>query len=102
MSDNQDLDILNEHKRLMIITNKLSEFQIKNLKMYPFILFDNVVEVKIEHDLDLKKGSGFVVYKIKTKEKQTEKQKKDTLKKWVQTLLFEDVKVKCRVSHGSN
>jgi hypothetical protein len=39
---------------LVLSSGRLSEFHEKNLKMYPFIYFYDVKEVKIEYDLSLR------------------------------------------------
>ena len=38
-------------RKLTLITGQLSEVQIKNLKMYPLIYFDDVKEVTMSYDI---------------------------------------------------
>lgn len=42
---------LQEMARLSLLSNKINPVQEKNLKMFPFIFFDGVKEVKIDYDL---------------------------------------------------
>ncbi len=39
---------------LVISSNRLSEFHEKNLKMYPFIFFERIDNVKIDYDLSVR------------------------------------------------
>lgn len=39
-----------EMAKLSIYSNKISEIQEKNLKMYPFVFFDGVKSVRIDYD----------------------------------------------------
>lgn len=49
MSNTQET--LREMARLTMLTNKLNDVQIKNLKMYPFVFFEGVRELNLEYDL---------------------------------------------------
>lgn len=37
--------------KLAILSNKLNDIQLYNLKMFPFIYFDNISEVSMDYDL---------------------------------------------------
>lgn len=41
---------LQEEARLTLISNRVSEKQIKNLKAYPFIFFNDVTDVALDYD----------------------------------------------------
>lgn len=100
MSENtSEAAILNEHRKLMFITGKFSDFQIKNLEMFPQIVFDNIKKIEIKYDIQTNKGAGFVEYKVKLFEKQDSLEKrKEDLTKWVKHLLFKEIEVKVHVS----
>ena len=42
---------LKELAQLSLLANRISEIQEKNLKMFPFVFFEKVKEVKIDYDL---------------------------------------------------
>ena len=43
--------IVEEHKKLVIMTGNLSDFQLNNLKKWPFIIFDKALKkVTIDYD----------------------------------------------------
>lgn len=87
-------EILNEHRKLMMITGKFSDFQIKNLETYPQIVFDNIKKIELEYDIQTTKGAGFVKYKVRLKKPQDNLEKRiDDLKSWVRHLLFKEVEV---------
>jgi hypothetical protein len=91
-------DILNDHKKAAILTGKLSDFQLNNLKTYPFILFDKIIEVQIEYDIKLKeKGISTVTYLIKSNQPTSDVEFIDdkvlTLTTWVQSVLWDTVMV---------
>lgn len=44
-------DIVKDMAKLVLVSGKISETHEKNMKMYPFIYFDGVKEVKIDYDL---------------------------------------------------
>lgn len=46
--------IIQEMARLTILSGRVSDVQLKNIKTFPLIFFDNVSEVKIDYDLSHK------------------------------------------------
>lgn len=46
--------IVKDMAKLVLVSGKISETQIKNMKMFPLIYFDGAKEVKIEYDLSHK------------------------------------------------
>lgn len=42
---------LKEMAQLTLLSNKISEIQWKNMKMFPFVFFEKVTEVRIDYDL---------------------------------------------------
>jgi hypothetical protein len=90
--------ILEEHKKLAMLSNNLSDFQLENLKTYPFIVFDSIESAKIEYDVHLKDNRTSVVkYHIKsTKEVDTlnfVSERVSSLKQWVRKLLWNEIVV---------
>lgn len=43
-------ETIQEMARLTMLSNKLNEVQIKNLKMYPFIYFDGIQQIVMDYD----------------------------------------------------
>lgn len=48
---NQTKEVVAEMARLTILSNKLNDIQMQNLKMYPFIFFDNINRITMDYDL---------------------------------------------------
>ena len=75
MSENL-LKQLKDMAQISMVTGRISTIQEKNLKLYPFIFFDGVLEVEISYDLspiksaengsDLVATKSFVTFDIKT------------------------------------
>jgi 5'-3' exonuclease len=87
--ENDNSNLLQEHRKLMLLTGKFSDFQVKNLELYPKIVFDNIKKIEIQYDIQTNTGSGFVKYKVKLKKPQEGLEKRiDDLKTWVRQLLF--------------
>lgn len=57
MSDTQseNLNIVDEHRKMIIMTGNISDFQIKNLKSWPFIVFGPELK-SVEIDYEFTKG----------------------------------------------
>jgi hypothetical protein len=47
-------ELLAEMARLTALSNRISEVQEKNLKLYPLVFFNKVLEVKVNYDLTSK------------------------------------------------
>jgi hypothetical protein len=43
-------EIVTEHRTMVALTGNLSDFQLTNLKAWPFVLFDRVESVKVDYD----------------------------------------------------
>lgn len=100
---NEQEKMLEDHKKMLIMTGNLSDFQLENLKTWPFIVFDNVSKVEIEYDFsevlknDLGEdtegiGAGKVTFNLSAdkvpKEDQIEK-----LRNWTKFLFWKDTEV---------
>lgn len=53
MSDTNPKDFVKGMAALVVSSNRLSEFHEKNLKMFPFVFFDQVSAVRIEYDVSV-------------------------------------------------
>lgn len=51
-------ELLSEMAKLTMLSGRVSEVQLKNLKYYPLVYFDDVTEVKIDYDLMPDKSMG--------------------------------------------
>jgi len=98
---------LEEHKQIVIMTGNISDFQLKNLKTWPFILFDDVETVTIDYNFTetVKNedgensegiGAGKVKFSIKSKAEPTEKAI-ETIKNWTKVLFWNDTVVEVNI-----
>lgn len=97
---------------LVISSNRLSEFHEKNLKMFPFVFFEQVEEVKIDynlsvrHDVEVEKNNDltlkkplqhcFIAYYLKINEeanKQNLPRRFETLENSVRNLFWNGLPV---------
>jgi len=92
---------IEEMKKLVIFSKKLSDWHAKNLQHFIMIAFSNVKSAEIKYDLGLDGKPGFVYFYLTRKgkgkySKNTSETKKrgDALKNWVTTLLWKDLEVK--------
>ena len=46
----QTESIIEDHKKMVIMTGSLSDFQLNNLKTWPFLLFDELETAEITYD----------------------------------------------------
>jgi len=111
--DNEDIqskeeNIINEHKKMLMISGKLSSFQIENLKNFPMVAFDGVKEFKLDYNFykyndegEKEICSGRVLYDLNFSEKTIQndisedelKKRGEALKFFVRTLFWKDTKV---------
>ena len=98
-----------EHRQMVTLSGNLSEFQIKNLQAWPYVLFDkkDVDSVKIDYNFERSLGeedkerilyAGVVEYDFKFKSEppfteETIKHKLQQLSHWVKYLFWEDTQV---------
>lgn len=55
-----DNNIIEEHKKMLIISGNLSDFQLENLKKWGFILFDGLKSVTINYDFSSDKANQII------------------------------------------
>lgn len=88
--------IIEEHKKLAIISKNLSDFHLENLKMYPRILIDEIDHFVLDYNIDFNSAKGLIRYDVLAKKIPTDEEKKkilDVLKQWVGTLLWPEIDV---------
>ena len=104
MNNENSETLIEDHRRALIMSGKLSKFHMDNMKAFPQVAFDNLETCELNfnfyrYDDDGNKEiySGRVVYDLKLKESsRTEdelKQRAGFLKLWTKTLFWEDTKV---------
>jgi hypothetical protein len=102
----QEKNIVDAHKQALILSGQISDFQLKNLKTWPFLLFDDIDKIEIEYDFTKKQAddtntnicAGEIIFNLIFKD--SFKVKKDTkyiglqnLRLWTKFLLWKDTKV---------
>ena len=103
-----DNTIVEEHRKMLVLSWELSDFQLKNLKTWPFLLFDNIDKVEISYDFtktiqendeeveDLCAGKieFNIIFNKNTKIKKEVKEKGlETLSLWTKFLFWNDTEV---------
>jgi len=48
--EQKEQNVVEEHKKMVIMTGNLSDFQLKNLKTWPFLVFDGLESVEVSYD----------------------------------------------------
>lgn len=103
--ENKDT-IIEEHKKMIMMTGNLSDFQLQNLKTWPFLLFDDLDNVEINYDFtkliakdEETLSPGSVQFNFKFKEgtklnKEKTKQSLNILTTWTRFLFWKETEVK--------
>lgn len=101
-------NIIEQSRNNLLLTGELNDFQLKNLKSWPAVLFDNLDKTKIKFDFTLDEDSeqenalgihaGTVEFDfyfskgVKTS-KELKQQKLGNLTMWVKFMFWSDTKV---------
>lgn len=99
-------EILDDMRRLTILTGEISTVHEKSLKNWPYVLFDGLVDMKIEYDLtkDYTKevGEGFINFFIALEDIEVElfKERCETLSSWVRDMFWKEIKVGVIINNG--
>lgn len=101
----EETTVVDDHKKMLVMTGNLSDFQLENMKKWPFILFDQELE-KVEINYDFTKlvaeqeelSPGRVAYNMTFKaniklNRDETKAKLAQLSLWTQFLFWKDTKV---------
>jgi hypothetical protein len=101
-------NIIKEHRAHLMISGQISDFQLKNIKTWPFIAFDDIEKVKLAYSFKLDENSeqenalgvyaGYVTYDIYFKKNakiSSDKKQKafEQLILWTKFLFWEDTQV---------
>jgi len=95
-------NIVDEHRKMIVLTGNVSEFQIENLQKWPYLVFgEDLEKVSIEYNFvqgegeegDLYAGSVSFDFTFSTEPKLVE-HSLNLLKHWTQYLFWEDTVVK--------
>ena len=97
--------VIDDHRNMLMVSKKISDFQETNLKNWPLIVFDNVESVKIDYNF-IKKNefyAGAVTYDLKFKENQipdlaTKTRALKSLYEWTALLFWTDTKITFKVN----
>ncbi len=110
MSEQQakkESDVIEEHKKMVIMTGMISDFQLENLKTWPFILFsDDLDQVKLSYDFtktvsnDEELSAGKVTYDFYFKkgsklDRADTKKQLETLSLWTRFMFWKETEVTC-------
>lgn len=97
--------LMDDHRNMLMVSKNISEFQEKNLKAWPLIVFDDIDKVEISYNFINNKGlffAGDIVFNIFFKgEEPNEKVKKQgltALDYWTKILFYTDTKVNFKIN----
>lgn len=98
-------EIIDDLRRITMLTGELSSIHIKTLKMWAYVVFDNVEDLEIDYDITktttLEKGEGYMTFHIIAPEigiddwkKQGEFGKRcQSLTAWVRNMFWPEIRV---------
>lgn len=104
-SDQKKEQIVEDHKKMLIMTGNLSDFQLENLKKWPFIVFDKeLAQCSIDYDFTKmvddreELAAGAITYNFDFKknaklDREETKKKLEMLSLWTRFLFWKDTKV---------
>ena len=93
MSDQLNIKDLN---KLILLSDKISEVHIKNLKSFPYYFFNGLQEAEVPYNISIKdKNSSFVHYYLTLSEENDNLNKRfEALQGAVKALFWKEVEVK--------
>ena len=105
MAEENKETIIENHKKMVMMTGNLSDFQLQNLKTWPFLVFDDLESVEINYDFtkliaeEESLSPGSVQYNLKFKEgtklnKAKAKKSLETLTNWTKFLFWKETDVR--------
>lgn len=96
-------NILEDMKKITILTGEISNVHEKSLLMWPYVVFDHVKNVEIKYDLSksahLDTGHNFVEFFVTLSEQDKQNIDKfekrcETIKAWTEDMLWSGIEVK--------
>ena len=100
----QHSTIIEEHRNMLVLSNNISEFQEKNLKSWPFIVFKDLKQVAVNFNFMDDDGlffAGNIDYNFTFGEMPEDEEKTTGLRalsEWVSMLFWTDTKVTFKVN----
>jgi hypothetical protein len=94
--------IVEDMRKLTMLTGQLSSVHEETLYTWPLILFDNIENIEIKYDLTKEytqeAGEGYVIYKLEIPPENVPKEIEfvrlcKILTSWVRNMLWDDIKV---------
>jgi hypothetical protein len=95
-------NIVEDMRKLTILTGQLSSVHEETLYTWPLVLFDNIENIEIKYDLTKeytqRAGEGYVVYRLEISPENVPKEEEfvklcKILTSWVRDMLWDDIKV---------
>ncbi|MEM4601887.1 MAG: hypothetical protein QW808_03195 [Desulfurococcaceae archaeon] len=102
------IQLLEDLKKGVILSGRLSELHYNNLKMYPFIFFDGlkkcemILNINTDPNTSAPSVISYILFFNKKKRNDNMKVRCDALKQSVKTLLWDDVQVEVYVNSINN
>lgn len=96
---NINKDVLDELRKMTLLTGKLSELHIKNMQVYPFAFFDGVKSVEIQYNIETMesavKDRSYIEFHLNCKTKKINHLNKrlEAIEKSIHALLWSDIEV---------
>ena len=96
---NNTKEILEDMRKITMLTGEISSLHEVNLKKWPYVAFDGVQEVEIKYDLTIHRtrelGEGYVEFHLKI-DKQADnsliKERSEMLTGWVRNMFWYEIK----------
>jgi hypothetical protein len=91
---------IQELNQLMIFSRQLSSVHVESIKSYPFIFFNGLTEVKVDHDISLVvDGPSLVSYDLTLKEENDHLEKRyKALESALRSLFWKELKIKVSIN----
>lgn len=96
-------DQIEEMKKLILFSKRLSEWHLKNLKMWPLVVFNDLIKAEVEYNIGDRPDESYVNYLIRFKDDakpQDFELRCKHLHQWVQNLLWTDIGFSVQNSEG--
>lgn len=100
------VDIITEHRNMLMVSKKISDWQEAQLKNWPLIVFDGIKSVKIKYDFISKEDNfyeGKVEYIFEFKENSPEGTVKEkgieSLTNWTKSIFWTDTEISFKIGN---
>lgn len=95
---NNTKEILDDMRRITMLTGEISSVHEESLKKWPYIVFDSVDSIEIDYNLSKDytqtQGEGYVDFKIQSDSDQGFiKMRCENLTNWVRDMFWQEIKV---------